>query len=71
MSRVWGAAWRAAEGLSRALRGLFGLILYNGFPGHGDPAHCACGANAHIHFSWQHAPAAPFTPAAWVEAMAG
>jgi hypothetical protein len=43
------------------------VILYNGYPGHGDPAHA--GANAHIHFSWQHAPARPFTPAAWVDAM--
>jgi hypothetical protein len=50
------------------VRGPFRVILYNGYPGHGDPAHV--GANAHIHFSWQHAPAEPFTPAGWVEAMA-
>ena len=44
------------------------MIVYNGFPGHGDPQHA--GGNAHIHFSWQHASARPFTPASWVEAMA-
>ena len=41
------------------------FIGYNGYPGHGDPAHA--GANAHIHFSWLHAPAAPYTQAAWVD----
>jgi len=41
------------------------FIGYNGYPGHGDPAHA--GANAHIHFSWVHAPAAPYTQAAWVD----
>jgi hypothetical protein len=46
----------------------FRVILYNGYPGHGDPAHAS--ANAHIHFSWQHAPAQPFTPASLVYTMA-
>lgn len=41
------------------------FIGYNGYPGHGDPAHA--GANAHVHFSWLHAPAAPYTQAAWVD----
>ena len=58
----------AASGCEGVVSGPFRVVLYNGYPGHGDPAHA--GANAHIHFSWQHAPAQPFTPAAWVEAMA-
>ena len=41
------------------------FIGYNGYPGHGDFAHA--GASAHIHFAWTHAPAAPYTQAAWVE----
>jgi hypothetical protein len=32
--------------LVSAIRGIF----YNGYPGHGDPAHA--GASAHIHISW-------------------
>jgi len=41
------------------------FIGYNGYPGHGDPANA--GANAHIHFSWLHAPAVPDSQAAWVD----
>jgi hypothetical protein len=58
----------AASGCEGVVHGPFRVILYNGYPRHGDPQHA--GANAHIHFSWQHAPARPFTPASWVEAMA-
>jgi hypothetical protein len=47
-------------------RGPFRVILYNGYPGHGDPAHSA---TPHLHLSWQHAPAAPFTRAAWVRVL--
>jgi hypothetical protein len=57
----------AATGCEGVVRGPFRVILYNGYPGHGDPAHA--GANAHIHFSWQHALAQPFTAAAWVEGL--
>jgi hypothetical protein len=32
-----------------AIRGIF----YNGYPGHGDPAHCSGGCGAHIHISWE------------------
>jgi hypothetical protein len=58
----------AASGCEGVVRGPFRVILYNGYPGHGDPAHA--NANAHIHFSWRHSAAQPFTPAAWVEVMA-
>jgi hypothetical protein len=47
-------------------RGPFRVILYNGYPGHGDPAHSA---TPHLHVSWQHAPAAPFSRAAWVRVL--
>jgi hypothetical protein len=56
--------WRescAATGCAGA--GPFRVILYNGYPGHGDPRHSD---NPHIHLSWQHGPAAPFTRAPWV-----
>ena len=40
--------------------GPFRVILYNGYPGHGDPAHTS---KPHIHVSWEHSPAAPFSQA--------
>ncbi|MGI8875367.1 MAG: hypothetical protein ACR2KP_13815 [Egibacteraceae bacterium] len=43
------------------------FIGWNGYPGHGDPAHA--GANAHLHLSWQHTPALPGTPAARVQTL--
>src|SRR5262249_37193011 len=47
-------------------RGPFRVVLYNGYPGHGDPAHSA---TPHLHLSWQHAPAAPFTRASSVRVL--
>lgn len=47
-------------------RGPFRVVLYNGFPGHGDPAHSS---SPHLHLSWLHAPAAPFTRARWVRVL--
>jgi hypothetical protein len=47
-------------------RGPFRVVLYNGFPGHGDPAHTS---QPHLHLSWQHAPAAPFSRAPWVRTL--
>jgi hypothetical protein len=41
-------------------RGPFRVVLYNGFPGHGDPAHSR---TPHLHLAWQHSPAPPFTRA--------
>lgn len=61
--------WRvtcAATGCPGA--GPFRVILYNGFPHHGDPRHSD---RPHIHLSWQHGPAAPFTPAPWVRVIVG
>jgi hypothetical protein len=47
-------------------RGPFRVLLYNGYPGHGDPAHTR---TPHIHLSWHHAPARPFTQAPWVRLL--
>ena len=47
-------------------RGPLRVVLYNGFPGHGDPAHSS---TPHLHLSWQHAPAEPFTRARWVRVL--
>jgi hypothetical protein len=48
--------WRpgcASSGLApTCARPPFRAIFYNGFPGHGDPSHCACKDNAHLHVSW-------------------
>lgn len=63
--------WRpdcAATGCAGVMAPPMRFIGYNGYPGHGDPAHA--GANAHIHFSWIHAAAAPYTQAAWVDVFA-
>ena len=61
LARRFGWASRARHRLPG--RGPFRVILYNGYPGHGDPRHSR---SPHIHVSWQHAPAAPFTRAPWV-----
>jgi hypothetical protein len=47
-------------------RGPFRVVLYNGYPGHGDPAHSG---TPHLHLSWQHGPAERFTPAPWVRVL--
>jgi hypothetical protein len=62
--------WRpscGASGCAGLLPSPFRFIGYNGYPGHGDPAHA--GGNAHMHLSWQHTPAAPGTPAARVQTL--
>jgi hypothetical protein len=50
------AGWRplcAAVGVAPSCaRSPFRFIGYNGYPGHGDPANCYCGDNAHLHLSW-------------------
>ena len=59
--------WRAdcaASGCPGA--GPFRVVLYNGYPGHGDPQHTR---RPHIHLSWDHGPTAPFTPAPWVRTV--
>jgi hypothetical protein len=62
--------WRpscAASGCAGLAPSPFRFIGYNGYPGHGDPAHA--GGNAHLHLSWQHTPAAPGSPAARVQTL--
>jgi hypothetical protein len=56
--------WRESCGASGCPgAGPFRVVLYNGFPSHGDPQHTS---NPHIHISWQHGPARPFSRAPWV-----
>jgi hypothetical protein len=44
----------AASGVAPACaRPPFRFVGYDGYSGHGDPAHCHCGRNAHLHLSWQ------------------
>jgi hypothetical protein len=47
-------------------RGPFRVVLYNGFPGHGDPNFTS---SPHLHLSWDHGAAAPFSPAPWVKVV--
>ena len=71
--------WTRTERLARAAgwspscaasgcagRGPFRVVLYNGYPGHGDPRYSS---TPHLHLSWQHGPAAPFHPAPWVRTV--
>ena len=62
--------WRescGSTGCAGQLPAPFRFIGWNGYPGHGDPAHV--GAKAHLHFSWQHTPTLPGTPAARVQTL--
>jgi hypothetical protein len=68
-ARLFG--WRptcAATGCAGHVTPPMRVILYNGYPGHGDPEHClAPGCPPHLHLSWAHGPAEPLSPAPWVE----
>jgi hypothetical protein len=72
--------WRrscAASGVAPACaRPPFRFVGYDGFPGHGDPAHCRCEGNAHLHLSWltsasigepQNAARSTYFAPAWVD----
>jgi hypothetical protein len=74
--------WRrscAASGVAPACaRPPFRFVGYDGYPGHGDPAHCACGDNAHLHLSWltsasagepQNAARTAYFSATWVDTL--
>jgi hypothetical protein len=62
----------ATHGCAGVVRAPMRVVLYNGYPGHGDPAHCpAPGCGAHLHLSWLHGAAAPLTPAPWVATTVG
>lgn len=71
--------WSRTERLARAAgwdpscaasgcagRGPFRVVLYNGYPGHGDPGFSH---HPHLHLSWNHGPATPFSPAPWVQTL--
>jgi hypothetical protein len=58
----------APTGCAAEVRPPMRVVLYNGYPGHGDPEHCHAPACApHLHLSWAHGPTEPLTPAPWVE----
>jgi hypothetical protein len=57
---------RSCAATGCANRGPFRVLLYNGFPGHGDPSSTS---NPHLHVSWEHGPAEPFGPAPWVRVL--
>ena len=58
----------AANGCAGEIRPPMRVVLYNGYPGHGDPEHCRAPAcQPHLHLSWAHAPTEPLSPAPWVE----
>jgi hypothetical protein len=54
----------AASGCAN--RGPFRVLLYNGFPGHGDPSSTR---TPHLHVSWEHGRAEPFAPVPWVRVL--
>jgi hypothetical protein len=75
--------WRrscAASGVAPACaRPPFRFVGYDGFPGHGDPAHCRCEGNAHLHLSWltsasigesQNAARGTYFAADWIDVFA-
>lgn len=47
-------------------RGPFRVVLYNGFSSHGDPS---VTSSPHLHLSWEHGAAPPFSPARWVKVV--
>jgi hypothetical protein len=58
----------AASGCAGDIRPPMRVVLYNGYPGHGDPEHCRAPAcQAHLHLSWAHATTEPLSPAPWIE----
>src|SRR4051812_36877723 len=62
--------WRescAGTGCAGLLPSPMRFIGWNGYEGHGDPAHA--GANAHLHLSWAHTPAAFGTRAERVQTL--
>jgi hypothetical protein len=71
----------AASGVApECARPPFRFIGYNGYPDHGDPAHCVpCSGGPHLHISWntsaslgepENRPRFTYEPAAWIEVFA-
>ena len=67
-ARLFGwSATCAATGCAGDVRPPMRVVLYNGYPGHGDPEHCRAPAcPPHLHLSWAHGPTEPLSPAPWV-----
>jgi hypothetical protein len=74
------AGWKescAASGVAPACaKPPFRFVGYSGYPGHGDPAHCAPPCAAHLHLSWnssaspggpENAPKTSYVPPSWID----
>lgn len=74
------AGWKescAASGVAPACaRAPFRFVGYNGFPSHGDPAHCAYPCRPHLHLSWntsassggpENAPRTSYFAPSWID----
>lgn len=74
------AGWKescAASGVAPACaRAPFRFVGYNGFPSHGDPAHCAYPCPPHLHLSWntsassggpENQPRTAYFPPSWID----
>jgi hypothetical protein len=57
----------AASGCDGTLPPPFRFVGWNGYSGHGDPAHA--GSNAHLHLSWAHSAATAGHPATIVQTL--
>ncbi|HST38785.1 MAG TPA: hypothetical protein VLK58_04725 [Conexibacter sp.] len=77
------AGWKescAASGVAPACaRPPFRFVGYNGFPSHGDPAHCAAPCPPHLHLSWntsassggpENAPRTTYFAPSWIDVIA-
>jgi hypothetical protein len=73
----WKRACAASGVAPDCARPPFRFAGYNGYPGHGDPAHCSpCGGGPHLHLSWltsaspgqaQNAARSSYFAAAWID----
>ncbi|MDO8213907.1 hypothetical protein [Conexibacter sp. CPCC 206217] len=74
------AGWKescAASGVAPACaRAPFRGVFYNGYPSHGDPAHCSYPCPPHLHLSWntsaspggpENAPRTSYFPPSWID----
>ena len=76
----WKPSCAASGVVPECARPPFRFIGYNGYPDHGDPAHCSpCSGGAHLHISWntsaslgepENRPRTSYEPAAWIEVFA-
>jgi hypothetical protein len=76
----WSPSCAASGVVPACANAPFRFVGYNGYPNHGDPAHCIpCGGGPHIHISWmtsasegqpEHRARSGYEPASWIEVFA-